>query len=314
MSWSRSNLEIIFASPPENVIIPDQTFKQRIVSTPSASDLQAGQLLVETLYVSLDRVLRKWLSVPNNFLGFKVGHGKLNPTIARVVASKSPEHQPGDPVSGWVGWVNHAVVMARTIDKVDVPEGAKVSDALGLFGHTGLSAYAGLLRIGRPKSGEPVLVSAAAGAVGSVAVQIAKIQGARVVGIARGKGKCRFLREALGLDVALDYKASEFEPEFAQALGETGLDVSFDNVGGKVLQMAFERANSHRHLRNKFSVFDYTSEAAAARADLLKWLHEGRLRRAETVLHGGLELAPTALVELLAGKNVGKMVLEVKAE
>ncbi|KAJ4627247.1 putative secondary metabolism biosynthetic enzyme [Exophiala dermatitidis] len=245
------------------ITVPGQTFKQKTVPTPSASDLQAGPLLVETLYISLDPVLRKWLSVPNNFLGIKVGHRMLSLTIARI------------------GWVNYAVVEARTVKKVHVPEGAKVSDALGLFGHTGLSAYVDMLRIGRPKSGETVLVSAAAGAVGSVAAQIAKIQGARVVGIAGGEDKCGLLQEELGLDVTVDYKAPEFEQDFAQALDERGTAVYFDN---------------------------------AARAGLLKWLHEGRLRRAETVLHGGLELAPTALADLLAGKNVGKMILEIKAE
>lgn len=225
---SSNNLEIFVASQPEREIVPDETFGQRIVPTPAPSDLQEGQLLVETLYVSLDPVLRKWLNEPSEHIPLKVGDRMPSPTLARVVASRSPDYQAGDLVTTWAGWVNYAIVEAAKVQKAAVPEGAKASDALGLLGLTGLTAYVGMLRIGRPKKGETVVVSTAAGAVGTVAAQIAKFQGARVVGIAGGPDKCRFLLEELGLDAALDYKAPGFEEAFAKAV-ETGIDVYFDN-------------------------------------------------------------------------------------
>ncbi|EXJ87025.1 hypothetical protein A1O3_03982 [Capronia epimyces CBS 606.96] len=339
---SSENVEIFWASRPEKEIVPDKTFARRVIPTPSSSDLQDGQLLVETLYVSLDPVMRRWLSEPSPPLDLHIGGRMLSPTLSRVIASRSPDYQAGDLVTSWVGWVNYAIVDADKVDKAPVPEGAKVSDALGQLGLTGLSAYFGMLRIGRPKKGETVLVSTAAGAVGNVAAQIAKIYGAKVVGIAGGKDKCRFLLEDLGLDAALDYKAPDFEARFAEAV-DTGIDVYFDNVGGKILQMAIDKANRFSRIvicgavstynqadsngsiddtlklalksitMQGFSVLDYISEADIARADLIKWAQEGRLRRVETVVRGGLELAPTALADMVAGKNMGKMLLEVKA-
>ncbi|EXJ88221.1 hypothetical protein A1O1_05151 [Capronia coronata CBS 617.96] len=339
---SSENVEVFLASVPENEIIPDKTFAQRTVPVPSASNLKEGQLLVETLYVSLDPILRKWLTAPNPAMNMKIGDRMLSPTLARVLASRFSTYEVGDLVNSWTGWVNYAIVDADQVQKAPLPEGAKVSDALGLLGLTGLSAYVGMLRIGRPKKGETVVVSAAAGAVGNVAAQIAKIQGARVVGIAGGAEKCRFLVEELGFDAAVDYKAADFEEKFAEAVG-AGIDVYFDNVGGKILQMALDKANKLSRIvicgavsiYNKtdtysgikdayrlallsitvqgFNAFDYLSEFPNARGDILKWTQEGQLQRAETVVRGGLEKAPAALADLLKGKNVGKMVLEVKA-
>lgn len=232
-----ANIQITLTSRPHGVLDPSKTFAPKTVPIPSEADLQPGQILVETLYLSLDPVARKWLEEDNYFNHIALGDPMLGIGLDRVIASRSSKAQPGDLLTAWSGWVSYAVINEdKVIDLVKTPEGAKLTDALGVLGPTGLTAYLGLLRTGKaPQKGETVVVSAAAGATGSVAAQLAKIQGARVVGIAGGEDKGRWLKE-LGLDAVVDYKRDDFEQRFKEAV-PNGIDLYYDN-GGLCLRCA----------------------------------------------------------------------------
>ncbi|CAM1510215.1 Fc.00g005500.m01.CDS01 [Cosmosporella sp. VM-42] len=334
-----SNLQIVLKSRPIGAFSPSETFIPKTGPALVASDLKPGQVLIETLYVSLDPVMRKWLNEDSYLFKIQPGDPMAGPALSRVVASRVDGVEPGQLVSGWTGWVSYAIVQEGAFEKFEVPEGAKTTDALGVLGFTGLTGYFGMLRLGKPKKGETVVVSAAAGATGSVAAQIAKIQGAKVIGIAGSADKCAWLKE-LGVDVALDYKKADFEKQLEKAI-EGGIDVYFDNVGGRILELAIESMKEsgrivicgdisgydtdkpHR-IKSLFpiaaksvtvyglNIFRYLAEAASAREELTRWLNEGKLKRTETILKGGLEAAPDGLKSLLEGGNIGKMLVEVK--
>ena len=221
------NLQIILKNRPTGVFSPSETFASRTSSAPNPSDLQPGQILTETLYLSIDPVVRQWIEPGHHAIHIKPGEVIRGPALSRVIASQVEDVKVGDLVSAWTGWVSYAVVEKGRFEKLTVPDGVEARDSLGVLGYTGLAAYFGLLRYGKPKAGETVVVSAAAGAVGSVVVQLAKLQGAKVVGIAGGPEKGEWLK-GLGVDEVVDYKQSDFEQRFKQAIGE-GIDVYFDN-------------------------------------------------------------------------------------
>lgn len=265
-------------------------------------------------------------------------------SVGVVLASKSSNFKKGDlAVSNNVGWTEYAIVSDKGCEKVaDTGEGKRRSaiDALSVIGMTGLTAYFGILRIGEVKKGDLVVVSGAAGATGSVVGQIAKIKGATVIGIAGSDEKCKWLTEELGFDKALNYKASNFAKQFREVTKPKLIDVYFDNVGGEILDLALSRAApfarfvmcggisqyneavqkgpknylmivSMRIKMQGFIVFDFEKEYATARQELAGWVKEGKLKRGETVVPGGLKTAEKALVELYEGRNTGKMLVEV---
>jgi NADPH-dependent curcumin reductase CurA len=260
-------------------------------------------------------------------------------TVGSVVVSKSPKFQPGDHVVTVGGWSEYTVQPADELMAAGTTPGAKITDSLGVLGMTGLTAYFGLLDIGDPKPGELVVVSGAAGATGSVVCQLAKLKGARVVGIAGEASKLQWLREELGCDAALNYKDADFDSQFRTAT-KGYIDVFFDNVGGHILDMALERAQKFARfvmcgaisqynstnpegpknitkviqMRVKmqgFIVMDYASRYGEARKQLAEWLAEGKLKRKETVVPGGLEKAGDTLVRLYTGVNTGKLLQEI---
>lgn len=243
MAASQS-LQITLAHRPTSGIVPNHTFAPVTVPIPSASSLAPNQLLLETLYLSLDPAMRGWIEDKRSYLPpVKIGAVMRAYGLARVLASTSSRAQPGDLVAGTFGMAEHVAVPEALVEEVNpgIP-GGKVTDALGVLGMTGLTAYFGMTKIGEPKAGETVVVTAAAGATGSVAAQIAKISGARVVGIAGSEEKVKWLVEEVGVDVGLNYNDPEFRKKFEEATPRF-VDVFWDNVGGEQLEMGLARAN-----------------------------------------------------------------------
>jgi NADPH-dependent curcumin reductase CurA len=212
------SLSICLAKRPEGNIVPGETFSQKTSPAPTAADLKDGQLLVETLYLSLDPAMRGWLRDERSYLPpVQIGQVMRGSSVCRVVVSQSSNFKQGDIVTTLaVGWREIAIIKESDATKVVLSSDGHVTDALGVLGVTGLTAYFGMTTVGLPKKGETVVVTAAAGATGSVAGQIAKILGARVVGIAGGEEKRKWLEE-VGFDVALDYKDPDFKTKFKEA-------------------------------------------------------------------------------------------------
>lgn len=285
--------------------------------------------------------MRGWLDDVRSYLPpVQIGEVMRGYGVCRVLASKSSKVAPGEIVTAHIGFREVHILNEAEVENHPMPAGAKVTDIVGCLGLTGMTAYYGMVEIGRPKAGETVVVTAAAGATGSVAAQIAKIAGARVIGTAGSDEKCRWLKEEVGLDVALNYKDPDFKQKFKEATPNY-IDVFFDNVGGEQLEMALVRANTHarfpicggisqynqkeklgpknffnvisqRIKMQGFIVLDYAPHYGAAREQLAKWLSEGKLKRKETIVKGGLKNSEDTFNYLFRGQNIGKLLLEVK--
>jgi len=278
-------------------------------------------------------------------------------TVGVVKASKSQKFPVGSHAIGSVGWTEIAVVKDTQLERADIPSNGKLTDFLGVLGEefsllilksgkqndqallttisglTGLTAYFGILDVGKVEAGDFVVVSGAAGATGSVVGQIAKLKGAKVLGIAGTDEKCQWLTNELGFDAALNYKDKDFGKKFRAATKQL-IDVFFDNVGGEILDMALSRAKPHarfvicggisqynnaeqkgpknylmivsmRIRMQGFIVFDYAKQYPQARAQLARWLEEGKIKRQETIIKGGLAHAEQGLVDLYNGINTG---------
>ncbi|GKT55995.1 NADP-dependent leukotriene B4 12-hydroxydehydrogenase [Colletotrichum tofieldiae] len=339
---SQQNLSVVLAERPTAEIIPGQTFKTEQKPIPKAEDLKDGEILIENWYLSLDPAMRGWLNDRRSYIPpVQIGEVMRGATVGRVLASKSPKAKEGDVLPTFGGWSEYSVVHDSRVEPVSsFPAVSQPVDYLSGIGMTALTAYFGMLRVGDPKPGETVVVSGAAGATGSVAGQIAKLKGARVVGLAGSDDKCRWLTEELGFDVALNYKDPEFKQKFKEATPDF-INVYFDNVGGEILDLALARAKEFSRfvmcggisqynsatpqgpknyaniitMRIKmqgFIVFDYANEYAEARKELAQWLEEGKLKRKETIVKGGLKAAEQALVDLYKGINTGKLIVEIK--
>lgn len=227
---ARQSVQLELAERPKGEIAPGKTFRQRQVPAPTEADLKDGELLLESLYISFDPAMRGWLDDRRSYVPpVQIGEVMRAGTISRVLASKSAKAKPGDIVTAMLGIREVGILPESLVDQpLTLPAGGKVTDLLGVLGMTGLTAYFGMTKIGQPKAGETVFVSAAAGATGSVAAQIAKIAGARVIGTAGSDEKVRWLKEELGLDVALNYKDPDFQEKFKAATPDY-IDVYFDN-------------------------------------------------------------------------------------
>ena len=300
-----------------------------------------GEALVRTEWISLDPTNRAWLEETPTYLP-PVGIGEVMRALGlgRVVASNHPAYSEGQLVQGLTGW-QEWVVASDAAPLLPVPElgDASPSFALGALGMTGLTAWVGLTDIGKPQPGETVVVSAAAGAVGSMAAQIAKIKGARVVGIAGGPEKGALLTDQLGLDAAVDHRADDWHDQLVEATPD-GIDVDFENVGGQIMDAIFARLNlrarialcgfisdynsnapptpprsfgnllRQRALCQGFIVLDHFDRVPEAVKDIATWIAEGRLVPLETVVEGFDQL-PTAINMLFDGANVGKLVVKI---
>jgi hypothetical protein len=298
-----------------------------------------GEILVRTLYLSVDPTQRGWMERDTYMPAVALGDVMRAGGVGRVVRSSHPGFTEGEVVQGMVGWQDYAVLKAGSRGPMKVPPGIPLTAALSTLGMTGLTAYFGLLDVGRPKEGETVVVSGAAGATGMVVGQIAKIKGCRAVGIAGGPSKCAWLTGELGFDAAIDYKSENVW----ERLGETcpkGIDIYFDNVGGDLLDAALGRlalrgrvvicggiagyndmsqVRGPRYYMNLlvqrgrmegFLIADYLHRAGEAAAALIPWIGEGRLKDRVDVIDG-LENAPAALRRLFTGANTGKQLVKV---
>lgn len=246
-----TNRQVIYNSPPKDGINPSLdgtgTFKLNATSTNSAN-IAANKLLVRVHYLSLDPAMRQWLTAKRSYIApVEIGAVMRGQSIAQVVAVGSELRSKGQfAVGDWVvagsGWQEYAELEPKEVQKVVVPAGARPTDAMAVLGMTGLTAYFGMVDVGKPKQGETVVVSGAAGATGMVAGQIAKVYGAkRVVGIAGSEDKCGFLVRELGFDAAVNYKDKDWKRKLKEATPEY-IDVYFDNVGGEILDACLARA------------------------------------------------------------------------
>jgi NADPH-dependent curcumin reductase len=307
-----------------------------------ARDPGEGEVLVKVLYLSLDPAMRGWMNQARSYVP-PVGIGEVMRAlgIGRVVASGDQRFAEGDHVSGTVGVQEYATVSGDGLVKVN-PELAPLPVQLNAVGMPGLTAYFGLLDIGRPQPGETVVVSAAAGAVGATVGQIAKIKGCRAVGIAGGPEKCKLIVDEFGFDAAIDYKNDDVPAALKEHCPDR-VDVYFDNVGGDILDAVLARLargariplcgaisqyNSSGGMKGPrnymsllvsrasmtgFLVFDYADRYAEAARELGGWMAEGKLKSREQVVDG-LETFPDTLLMLFRGENSGKLVLKVAAE
>jgi NADPH-dependent curcumin reductase len=296
-----------------------------------------GELLVKIKFISLDPAMRGWMNEGKSYVPpVKIGETMRALAIGDVVASKDPGFAAGDLVVGVFGVQEYATIAAKHATKV--PPIAPAPLFISTLGMPGLTAYFGLLDIGKPQPGETVVVSGAAGAVGSVVGQIAKIKGCRVVGIAGGADKCAYLTSELGFDAAIDYKATDVGAALREHCPK-GIDVYFDNVGGDILDAALARLAMHARvvicgaisqynatamkgpanylslLVNRASmtgmvVFDYAPRYQAAIMEMAGWMGAGKLKSKEDIVKG-LETFPATLLKLFTGENTGKLILEV---
>jgi hypothetical protein len=298
-----------------------------------------GEVLIEVRYLSLDPAMRGWMNDARSYIP-PVGIGEVMRALGagEVIASNHPDVAVGDHVTGLLGVQKYATAHGGAVMKVDTSL-APLPVYLSTLGMTGMTAYFGLLDIGHPQEGETVVVSGAAGAVGGIVGQIAKLKGCRAVGIAGGEEKCRYVVEELGFDACIDYKAEDVQ----EALGKhcpKGIDIYFDNVGGEILDAALARLARHARViicgaisqynateavrgpsnylsllvnhasMTGFVVSDYGARFAEGATEMAQWLAEGKLVSREDVAEG-FENFPDTLLRLFRGENTGKLVLKV---
>jgi NADPH-dependent curcumin reductase CurA len=335
---SMTNRRIVLASRP----VGEPTEENFRLESEETAPPAEGQVLLKTMYLSLDPYMRGRMSdAPSYVAPFEIGAPLSGGTVCEVVESEAPEFQPGDVVQAFSGWQEYSVVPAKGLRKLD-PAAAPVSTALGVLGMPGMTAYMGLLRLGTPKAGETVVVGAAAGAVGSVVGQIAKIKGCRAVGIAGGPEKCEFVVKELGFDACVDHR-SETMAEDLKAACPSGIDVYFENIGGKMFDAVLPLMNNFGRIplcgliagynatklpdgpdqtlkvmafilkkRLKiqgFIVSDFNAEAGEFQRDMAAWIHDGKVQYREDIVEG-VENAPAAMIGLLKGKNFGKQLVK----
>lgn len=303
----------------------------------------AGQVLCRTVYLSLDPYMRGRMNAGKSYAKpVEIGSVMEGGTVGQVLESQHPEFSAGEIVFGSGGWQEYFTLPGTALRKVD-PKWGPISTAVGVLGMPGVTAYTGLLNIGKPQAGETVVVAAASGAVGSVVGQIAKIKGARAVGVAGSPEKCKFVTDELGFDACLNHHDADF-PEQLGAACPDGIDVYFENVGGKVFETVLPLLSNFARipvcgmiahynatelppgpnkmpviLRNiltkrltfrGFIVWDFAEQEPEALTTMAGWIQEGTLKFREDFVEG-LETAPEALIGLLKGANFGKLVVRV---
>jgi NADPH-dependent curcumin reductase CurA len=328
------NRQVLLVEKPAGKLGPEH-FKMTEAAIPEPKD---GEALLRVRYISLDAANRAWMHGATYRAAVEANTVMAGGGIAEVMASKAPGLAPGDIVFGDTGWQDFAVVPAKHLTRM--PKVEPMTHLLSVYGIAGFTAYFGLLEIGKPKAGETVVVSAAAGSVGSIVGQIAKIKGCRAVGIAGGKDKCDWLTSELGFDAAVDYKDGAVFKAL-RAAAPNGIDVYFDNVGGDILEACLAQMNNRgriaccgaisqydgapsahgprgvpglivvkRLIMQGFIVMDYMEQRQQALKDLQSWVASGKLKVQEDVIDG-LENTPKALIGLLAGENRGKRMIKV---
>jgi NADPH-dependent curcumin reductase CurA len=302
-------------------------------------DLQDGQFLVRNLYLSLDPTMRGWATRDTYLPAVKIGEVMRGGTIGVIEESRNPKFKEGDHVTGLLGWQKYAVSDGKGVNALPNLPGVPLTAHFGLFGHIGMTAYFGLLDIGKPQAGETLVVSAAAGAVGSLVGQIGKIKGCHVVGIAGADDKCDWIVNDLGFDAAINYKAENVAEKLKEHCPK-GIDIDFENVGGEIMDAVLAQINLRARIVlcglissynatepvpgpynfanilikrarvEGFVVLDYAPRAMEAMTELGQWLMQGKIKyRIDEV--DGLKQAPVALNRLFDGSNIGKLVVKI---
>ncbi len=335
---TQSAKRITLAARPNGEPKPSD-FKLETHDAPTPKD---GEVLLRTIWLSLDPYMRGRMSDgPSYAQPVPIGGTMEGGTVSEVIASHNPSFKTGDIVLSHAGWQTHAISDGKGLRKID-PAAGPISTAVGVLGMPGMTAYTGLLDIGKPQPGETVVVAAASGAVGSAVGQIAKIKGARAVGIAGGKDKCDFVKNELGFDECLDHRDPDLKAKLKEACPK-GIDVYFENVGGHVFEAVFPRLNAFARMPVCGLIADYNateaevpawagtmmravltkrltirgfivSDFAARHGDFLRdmsqWVREGKVKYKEFVTEG-LDSAPNAFMGLLKGANFGKQLVRV---
>ena len=335
----KANQQWRLAARPEG-LIKETDFKWDEEGIPTLGE---SEVLVRVVYLSLDPTNRGWMNTGEGYLpGVGIGDVMRGIAIGVVEESNNPKFNVGDIVQGMLGWQRYLITNGKGLSKLPHVPDVPLSAHFGLFGHIGLSAYFGLLEIGQPKEGETLVVSGAAGAVGSLAGQIGKIKGCRVVGIAGTDEKCSWLTDDLGFDAAINYKTEDVAKALKKHCPD-GVDVFFDNVGGQILDIVLSQIKlrarivlcgmisrynnsklepgpyslplliSRRARMEGFIVLDYLNRAQEAVIALAGWYAEGKIRYRVDVVDG-LENAPTAVNKLFDGSNKGKLMVKVSEE
>jgi NADPH-dependent curcumin reductase CurA len=334
---SVSNRRIVLAERP-SAMVDESTTRMEEVQLP---DLQDGEAMVEVRYISIDPTIRTWMDdAPGYLPPIGIGEVVRSGGIGEVIESRCEAYAPGQLVFGMTGWQERLIADAGERAMQPLPDGVPPTLALSALGVTGMTAYFGMLDVGRVEEGDVVVVSGAAGATGSTAGQIAKVKGAaKVVGIAGGPEKCRHIVEDLGFDEAIDYKNENVAARLREACPE-GIDLYFDNVGGEILnaclgQLAMrgrvvlcgaisgyndrEKASGpvnyvnlliRRGRMEGFIILDYFDRFPQAQAEMAGWLAQGKVKSSEHIVEG-LENAPEALNLLFTGGNTGKVMVKL---
>ncbi|ODV89271.1 hypothetical protein CANCADRAFT_28895 [Tortispora caseinolytica NRRL Y-17796] len=317
--------------------ITDTTFKK--VTEPLPETLKKGQVLVKVSYVSVDPAMRGYLADVRSYLPpIAIGAPMRAAGLGEVIKSENPDFPVGEIVRGFYGFADHFISQdGSDLEKLPFKD-VEIPQYLALFGITGLTAYTGLMNLIDPKPGQTIVVSGAAGAVGSIVCQIAKLKGARVVGIAGTPEKVKWLLNDLKIDAALNYKSPDYEKEFVEATKDL-IDGYFDNVGGKTLDLALKQAKVHakfaqcggisgyngkveplynymnivkfRIKLEGFIVIDFKSDFPKAIADLSTWLREGKIISRLDIIDGNVDELPRALAGLFKGANTGKRIVKL---
>lgn len=312
----------------------------KLVETPMPTS-ENGQVLLKTIYLSVDPYMRGRMNQRRSYApNVQIDEVMVGGVIAQIVESKHADFQVGDIVNASIGWQEYGVAQGEGLRKID-PSIAPISTGAGILGMPGLTAYFGLLEVGKLQDGETVFVSGAAGAVGSVVGQIAKIKGCRVVGSAGSDEKIAYIVDELGFDAAFNYKnVTDYQAKLAE-LYPNGIDVYFDNVGGRITDAVFPNLRvkgrvvicgqiSQYNLENPetgprflwhlitqrariegFLVSEYADRHAVALVQMAEWLKQGKLKYRETIAEGGIEKSPAAFISMLKGGNIGKQLVKI---
>lgn len=336
----QTNRRIVLALRPAG---PPKPANFRLEEAPMP-EVPNDHVLLEAIYLSLDPYMRGRMSDAKSYADpIAIGDVMVGATVSRIKQSRNRDWKEGDIVVAYSGWQTHAISDGSDLRKID-PHAAPISTGLGVLGMTGFSAYAGLRNIGRPKPGETVVVAAASGAVGSVVGQLARIDGARAIGIAGGAEKCAFVKNELGFDAAIDHRDPNFARQLAEACPD-GIDVYFENVGGAVWDAVMPLLNNFARVPLCGMISHYNDEALGPPSsdrlpssmkviqqksitvrgfmnvefieqqptfleEAAGWIADGRLKYREDIVDG-LEHAPTAFIGLLEGRNFGKLIVRV---
>jgi NADPH-dependent curcumin reductase CurA len=332
----RTNQQLLLTARPQG-LFKESDFAWHEAPVPELSN---GDVLVRNVYLSLDPTNRVWATQDSYMPMVPLGSVMRGGAVGVVEESRNPAFSPGDIVQGLLGWQLYYISNGADLSKL--PKGVPLTAFMGVLGHIGLTAYFGLIDIGQPKEGETLVVSAAAGAVGSLVGQIGKIKGCYVVGLAGSDEKCRWLKDDLGFDAAINYRAGNIQ-QAMKAACPRGIDIYFDNVGGEILEAALNLINLRARIPlcgmisqytatapvpgpsnlarlimcrariEGFLVTDYLPRAGEAIPHLAQWMQTGRLKFKLDVADG-LRAAPLAANKLFEGTNTGKLVVKVSQE